>query len=64
MKEITIKYIDFNESTVLQRNNSGNGKIVQVLIDSEPIEDLEYFKTEFTPDQEPVIIIERRLNHD
>ncbi len=62
MKEITIKYINFDEPNYkMQRCQNNKGKVVQVLIDGEPVEDLEYFKTEFTPDKEPVIIIGRSL---
>lgn len=62
MKEITIKHIDFSEPNFKsQRCQNGAGKIIQVIIDGEPIDDLEYFKLEFTPDKEPVVIIGRRL---
>lgn len=62
MKEITIKHIDFSDPNFkMQRCQNDKGKIIQVLIDGEPIDDLEYFKLEFTPDEEPVVIVGRRF---
>lgn len=64
MREITIRYAPFHDMDFEMRMAKNGGAIVEVLIDGEPVRDLEYFKTEFTPDEEPIIIIGRKMNMD